>query len=761
MGAHQWRFKSIRPEQKDQKTHSQETPCAYSTNLPQPSDQWKQIMIEQATMPVEAAPPNRGPSVIPMEDLFRKQRDMIAIWSRFQRQHRRFFEKNLQVENKMVQHVPKWRQRVIKAFSDVQSWNFDTMLEMSFLTSSNKMRLECCLDARGKNLNTWDQYQATVAYQKLIPNSLRYLRFRRNEQLTSVIQDLRTITGQSVKEDWLQEAPLIAEEDKHASAQRCVHWKFHCIKKAMSPQAYPRWCLFSIQTDQFFSMQLTYLTWRSHKTEDWHLIKPAISAQHYADRSMGKSGEIQQKRFGDRHSFREETNACRRSYTHVQFIWNRRRPSAATVEPARGNPLRENSEHAECSHIDFRIQGEPVQSSVMKDQEKNSCVKLLMKQVLESPNTKSNDGGMIPKERRKGSTKIFLRTSKIFLKYKTISKLMQCSWTQTQYIARRVTIMQTLATHIAYVYSRIQGKWRSQGTSFFFFLKKKSWIVSKYPRLAHSLLELGNPRSLPIVSQSAWPSQECQEEPGKNQHSWSISGSVSEQNTFSQCMYRCAHCVSASHCTHSLYHILVSRSFGLCAQNGLRLLCSVSRHAQYTQHSVFYISDYHWSSKVDHFQKPLCWFTKTQRCQFYGSRTSHRLWAQQDRRQHDCYWTGDCAFYWRESDSRHWGKLLFTLYPVTVVFYSRCYWKHCYASRSRLGRRTPRYLPEREASAERSQIYHSEREGFKSSSSQSLNFRRLVALFWYQKRLSQDAFSEREQPVFFFWEEWWIDCQKL
>ena len=35
---------------------------------------------------------------------------------------------------------------------------------------------------------------------------------------------------------------------------------------------------------------------------------------------------------------------------------------------------------------------------------------------------------------------------------------------------------------------------------------------------------------------------------------------------------------------------------------------------------------------------------------------------------------------------------------------------------------SPRYLPERETSAERSQIYHSEREGLMSSSFQSLNF---------------------------------------
>ena len=59
---------------------------------------------------------------------------------------------------------------------------------------------------------------------------------------------------------------------------------------------------------------------------------------------------------------------------------------------------------------------------------------------------------------------------------------------------------------------------------------------------------------------------------------------------------------------------------------------------------------------------------------------------------------------------------------------------------------SPRYLPEREASAERSQVYHSEREGLMSSSSQSLNFigtGRPVALFSHQRRLRQDAFSDR------------------
>ena len=63
---------------------------------------------------------------------------------------------------------------------------------------------------------------------------------------------------------------------------------------------------------------------------------------------------------------------------------------------------------------------------------------------------------------------------------------------------------------------------------------------------------------------------------------------------------------------------------------------------------------------------------------------------------------------------------------------------------------SPQYLTEREASAERSQVYHSEREGLMSSSSPGLNFTgtgELVSLFSHQRRLRQDAISEREQPA--------------
>ena len=61
---------------------------------------------------------------------------------------------------------------------------------------------------------------------------------------------------------------------------------------------------------------------------------------------------------------------------------------------------------------------------------------------------------------------------------------------------------------------------------------------------------------------------------------------------------------------------------------------------------------------------------------------------------------------------------------------------------------SPRYLPERESSAQRSPVNHSERESLMSSSSQDpTSTRKPVAVFSSQNRLNQDTFSVREQPA--------------
>ena len=67
------------------------------------------------------------------------------------------------------------------------------------------------------------------------------------------------------------------------------------------------------------------------------------------------------------------------------------------MEPERGNPLRDNSEQAQNSHIDLCIQGEPEQSPDNEDQEKTSSIKLLVKLVLESPNGNQMIEDLFPK----------------------------------------------------------------------------------------------------------------------------------------------------------------------------------------------------------------------------------------------------------------------------------------------------------------------------------------------------------------------------
>ena len=51
-----------------EKTHSAGRPCANPAEVQPPSDQRKQAMMDNATIPVKAAPPRGGPPVIPTEE---------------------------------------------------------------------------------------------------------------------------------------------------------------------------------------------------------------------------------------------------------------------------------------------------------------------------------------------------------------------------------------------------------------------------------------------------------------------------------------------------------------------------------------------------------------------------------------------------------------------------------------------------------------------------------------------------------------------
>ena len=96
------------------------------------------------------------------------------------------------------------------------------------------------------------------------------------------------------------------------------------------------------------------------------------------------------------------------------------------VEPALGNPLREDSEKAQSSHIDFGIQREPEQSPDKEDEGKTSWIKLLMKRVLESLFQNQVMADYFQRMTTR-CNKRFLRTSTILLRNKAISKLMKCS----------------------------------------------------------------------------------------------------------------------------------------------------------------------------------------------------------------------------------------------------------------------------------------------------------------------------------------------
>ena len=136
-------------------------------------------------------------------------------------------------------------------------------------------------------------------------------------------------------------------------------------------------------------------------------------------------------------------------------------------------------------------------------------------------------GGIMPKERRQGSTERFLRTSRILVKNsQAISKLMKCSRSQTQCNARRVTIRHTLDTHIALVDRQIQEQVAKSRNKF----SNTSWVVSKYPRRVHPSLELWNHQENIGTSEVSHLYHQARDhlksarKKCQNQHSWSISG---------------------------------------------------------------------------------------------------------------------------------------------------------------------------------------------------------------------------------------------
>ena len=204
------------------------------------------------------------------------------------------------------------------------------------------------------------------------------------------------------------------------------------------------------------------------------------------------------------------------------------------------------------------------------------------------------------------------------------------------------------------------------------------------------------------------------------------------------------HHIALIPCTTCVAQVIVS----------LHLSRPISRHARSTQHFILYFFPRFRLSQVIHIQHFLRWSTRT--------RKVTDILIQNLALGMSPTGTGGYYLHWRQSDYRNWGSCqIFVLQPVIVVFDSRCYWKPCYASRSRLGPRT------HSCSAGFTTVLTGARSRCGTIASLSLWKRRLdvqfiskselhkhrrtcCIVFTSEKVESRRIFREREQPVAFF-----------
>ena len=201
-------------------------------------------------------------------------------------------------------------------------------------------------------------------------------------------------------------------------------------------------------------------TWRSRKTEDRNLSTRQLcdySAEHHADRSKGDSGEIPPKRFGDKFWSMRDHRKSQQLHARVVLLEQKK---------------------TQCSHI-LHQQWETRCDHLWNQHKETRCVITVnkLKALISTSDVKENQNSRQTTRTRKRlhwwsfwwnafmrlqtkmqwyrnysqrtttrSTKIFLETSKILLKNSAISKVMKCSWSQTQRDAICVTIMQHLDT---------------------------------------------------------------------------------------------------------------------------------------------------------------------------------------------------------------------------------------------------------------------------------------------------------------------------
>ena len=224
---------------------------------------------------------------------------------------------------------------------------------------------------------------------------------------TSTTQDLQTIESQSIKEDWSQEAPVIAEKDRHAPSQRCIHWIIitwskRCHLRRTQDGALQAFKRPDLEAVFIFNLKIAHdRGWIF--CQNWQLCdrqKALVILK--LNRHNSHTKFFSQEDYRKSQTLQAQQTQCTHSRNQQ---WETR-----------------SKLKARCRHANSR-RTRTVPNN--EDQEKTSWIKLLVSKqkikwcenYLQRTTTRSN--------------KMFLGPSRIFFKNKAISKLMKCSWPQT------------------------------------------------------------------------------------------------------------------------------------------------------------------------------------------------------------------------------------------------------------------------------------------------------------------------------------------
>ena len=124
------------------------------------------------------------------------------------------------------------------ASQHTKSWNSDKWLE-ALSDASDRVRFEYCLNPQGE-----PQYIRSILSHSGIPRidpkffMLLEIPFKWKVHICHTGSS-NTFRSSVERENWSREAPVIGEEDKHASSRLWTHWRSHCPISKNSPTKRP------------------------------------------------------------------------------------------------------------------------------------------------------------------------------------------------------------------------------------------------------------------------------------------------------------------------------------------------------------------------------------------------------------------------------------------------------------------------------------------------------------------------------------------